>query len=245
MADLDRLVRADGDAKVRLTIEPEQKKLQIGPITSAVRLVSVSCRTKGQKIKVADFKSPDERATAIKRMCAADTPVLLSIEEIDGQLFGGRETAKGENHAKNQSKVRDDGGDKKENIDLKFQGLRGCKASISLLRRDDHWHAGYSICLGFQSLEEKAEDAAPVGHRSAALAAAKVRFDCWLDTLVIVGNKDAQRATTKRRDQMRAQIKAQMEEMIEAAVELEKKDAEDLGLDANEPEERDEDKDPE
>lgn len=93
VAALDRVIRSESDGHLALTIEPEQKKLQIPAITSTVRLVSLSCRTKGQKLKVAEFKSPDERATALKRMSAADTPVILTLEEADakagqGKLFG-------------------------------------------------------------------------------------------------------------------------------------------------------------
>lgn len=83
---LNRLIREDGENSVRLTIDPEQKKLQIAPITVVVRLVSLYCRGKGQKLKIGGFASPDERATAIKRLIAAETPVVLTIEPIQAGL---------------------------------------------------------------------------------------------------------------------------------------------------------------
>jgi len=87
VAELDRLIRADGENKVEITIEPEQKKLQIEPIRSVVKLVSLACRTGGQKLTVSGFRSPDERATAIKRLSAAETPILLTVQEVQMTMF--------------------------------------------------------------------------------------------------------------------------------------------------------------
>jgi len=85
VAALERLVRHPDD-KVRATIAVEQKKLQIADIASSARIVSIALRAGGQKIKLADFKSPDERAVSLKRLSGNETPVLLAIEPIEQDL---------------------------------------------------------------------------------------------------------------------------------------------------------------
>jgi len=87
VGDIDRLIRNNSEDPVSLSIEPIQKKLQIAPIVSQVRLVSMNCMTGGQKLKIADFKSPDERATAMKRLTASDTQITLTLEDVQGKLF--------------------------------------------------------------------------------------------------------------------------------------------------------------
>lgn len=214
VGDLDRLVRED-DAKVRLTIEPEQKKLQIAPITSEVRLVSLSCRTKGQKLKIADFRSPDERATAIKRMCAADTPILLCIEEIQGQLFGSKKTTKG-------TKI-DVGGLKadseQEEIPLKFTGLRGCKGKITLLHDELGWRASYEIRVG--NLEERTspEDMAHGSSRVEALQEARNGLTMWAEEVRPTGNADAKRSMARRLADVCKQLDEQLDPLLNAAEE--------------------------
>jgi hypothetical protein len=86
VGSLERIIR-EKDNSVNITIEPEQKKLQLAGITSAVRLVSLMCREKGQRLKIADFKSPDERATGMKKIISAETPVLVTIEIKQTKLF--------------------------------------------------------------------------------------------------------------------------------------------------------------
>jgi hypothetical protein len=83
---IERIIR-EKDNSVNITIEPEQKKLQLAGIISAVRLVSLICREKGQRLKIAEFKSPDERATDMKKIISAETPVILTIEIKQNKLF--------------------------------------------------------------------------------------------------------------------------------------------------------------
>jgi hypothetical protein len=93
VADIDRIIRKNGDNNtIRLTIEPVQKRLGIKPIVSRVKLVSMSCRAAGQRIKISEFKSPDERAESLKRLVNTDTQVLLTMEDEQGDLFGDKAT---------------------------------------------------------------------------------------------------------------------------------------------------------
>ncbi len=94
VGDIDRAIRHNSEDPVRMTIEPVQKKLQIPPIISQVRLVSMNCMTGGQKLKIADFKSPDERATAMKRLTASDTQIKLILEDVQGKLFDDQKDQK-------------------------------------------------------------------------------------------------------------------------------------------------------
>ena len=87
VAAIDRLIRNNKEDPVRLTIEPENKQLQYAPIVSHVRLVSMNCMGTGQKIKIADFKSTDDRATTLKRLVTSGTQVVVTIEPVQGRMF--------------------------------------------------------------------------------------------------------------------------------------------------------------
>jgi len=95
IASLDRWLRAE-KPQVRMTVSVEQKKLQIDDITAVVRLVNVSLRTGGQKIKVADFKSPAERAQTLKNLVQNETPVLVTVCEYQASLPFGESSAAAE-----------------------------------------------------------------------------------------------------------------------------------------------------
>ena len=210
VADLDRLVRADGESKVRLTIEPEQKKLQIAAIAAVVGLVSLSCREKGQKLKVRGFKSPDERATAIKRMCAADTPVLLTIDEISPGLFGKSTKDSPAQPAAAQPSVEET----HTAFECKFKGLRGCKCHLEILGRRDGWRAKYSAKLGNISGADGTEQVNPAPTRAMAINGALKAILCWLDEIEITGTADARRSLAARRDQMKEQVTEQLQNLI-------------------------------
>ena len=227
VGDLDRLVRADGEAKVRLTIEPEQKKLQIAPITSAVRIVSLSIRTKGQKIKIADFKSPDERATSIKRMCAADTPVNLILEEIEGQLFGGKRATE---PTKTAQRARKDDCDEK--IPLKFKGLRGCKGLIRTIREQGEWLVGYELQVG-NLCKHVFPGGIPRPTRAEALQAAKSELQAWCEEVEPAGNADAKRSMKRRLTSVCEQLDEQLDPLINPA-EVEFAEDQELELNADE-----------
>ena len=85
VAQLDRWVRHPED-KLQLTIEAEQKKLQLGAVTSLVRLVSSASRAGGQKVKVAGFTTTDSRAQAMKALVKSCTPVMVTFEQVQGRL---------------------------------------------------------------------------------------------------------------------------------------------------------------
>jgi hypothetical protein len=221
VGQLDRLVRADGDDQVRVTIEPEQKKLQIGVITASVGLVSLSCRKKGQKIKIRGFKSPDERATALKRMCAADTPILLSIEEIQAGLFVSSATASGE-QKKNPTPAGTASPGKDEDhheIELKFKGLRGCKGLISLVRKDGQWYGGWAIQCGNLSEETDPLEADGKGTRIEALQFAQSAIREWMEDVDdnLSGTADAKRSMRTRLATMSEQLDAQLDPILNAA----------------------------
>lgn len=216
---LDRLVRIDGDNKVRMTIVPEQKGLQITAITAEVGLVSLSCREKGQKLKVRGFKSPDERATALKRMSAADTPILLTIEEIQGSLFG---KSSGPATPKKSKEVAPGlvlvGQNTSEELELKFKGLKGCKGLVSLRCQEGQWYGGYALQLGNQSTEVPPEDTQAFATRLAVLMCVSTKLGMWLDSIILTGTADQKRAMTARRDSMRGQVQNQLEDLIGVTV---------------------------
>lgn len=229
VAQLDRMVRADGDNTVRLTIEPEQKKLQIAALQANVGLVSLSCREKGQKLKIRGFRSPDERATALKRMSAADTPILLTIEEIQGSLFGDEATAKDANRAK-----RPEGGpeqDVTEKIPLKFKALRGCKGMVFVRCDGLGWRAWYDIQVGNLAKHAGPEDMNPVSSRVVALQAAKSAMQCWLEDIEPSGSADAKRALKVRLAQVCEQLDVQLAPMLNAAEKFAEDEPEELNAD--------------
>jgi hypothetical protein len=105
---IERIIR-EKDNSVNIIIEPEQKKLQFAGIKSNIRLVSMTCRENGQRLKIADFYSPDERATGIKKIIMAETPVLVTIEIQQGKLFNKENLAViGQGSANNEDKSQNE-----------------------------------------------------------------------------------------------------------------------------------------
>jgi hypothetical protein len=101
-----------------------------------------------------------------------------------------------------------------ECLALKFSGLRGCKAMITLKWADGYWYAGWWIQLGNQSQEVAPENTPARSSRVEALQAGKGGLDIWLEELAISGSADAKRAMGKRRDMMREQINQQLDPLL-------------------------------
>ncbi|MEN6335292.1 MAG: hypothetical protein ABFE01_13665, partial [Phycisphaerales bacterium] len=214
VGELDRLIRADGDDKVKITLTPEQKKLQIEPITSTVKLVSMSCRTKGQKLRVSGFHSPDERAPAIKRMSAADTPILLTISEIQPAMFGRTKSAieNTGNIERAANWEKPDGTAEtqiphSELIEVKCKGLKLASAKIDLVYEGPgQWRSGYTARLGNYTQDRDAQEGPAFASRTAALNAAQLGIGAWLDEIPMTGTADGKRALSARRAKMREQV---------------------------------------
>lgn len=208
VASLDRIVRAK-DEPVRLTIEPEQKKLQIAPIEATVRIVSLACRSGGQKIKIADFKSPDSRAEAIKRMSAAETPLILTLEPIQNQLpFAEDEPRRSEPAGDDGPALAPDS----QTHRLKFAGLRKCSAEVTVYRDGDRWAAGHAVFMGedYEILSETGQFKAAT--KALALQAVSKAMIDWL-----LGLTMASKADRARRTKMVDQIADQMRVLIDQA----------------------------
>jgi hypothetical protein len=239
---LDRLIRADGEAAIRLTIEPEQKKLQIAALVSTVRLVSLSCRTKGQKIRIAGFKSPDERATALKRLSAADTPILLTIEEVQRSLFSGSDKASddagqagdlaitqgsaelpsGPSWGDAECEVGPDGTIlSPQVVTIKLSGVRNAEARIEwALVRDPKfgtaakpcWYGVLYLRLGNRVLDDNPPRISNVGFVERAQMLGDLRRQAGEWFDTIPGDKPADR---KRRELMRGQVLEFIDRRIE------------------------------
>ena len=220
---LDRLLRTGKDERVRVTIEPEQKKLQIPPVACPVRLVSLSCRPGGQKIKLAEFRTPDDRATAMKRLIANETPVVLSIEEIQKQLpFGESGTNAKVTAKRTEATAATTEGDEPVNepVIIKCKGMRKAGVKAAICHRPGEGH-GYSWTgeMGNHVGDGASDDG---GHptRIQCLAALRDDLVCWLRDLEITGTADRRRADGARRDQMREQVEAHFDKLILAADEV-------------------------
>ncbi|MEN6336622.1 MAG: hypothetical protein ABFE13_24825 [Phycisphaerales bacterium] len=206
VGELDRLIRADGDDKVRITLAPEQKKLQIEPITSVVKLVSMSCRTKGQKLRISGFHSPDERATAIKRMSAADTPILLTITEIQPTMFG---------KAKPVTEDTEKQIPHSDSFAIKCKGLKLAELTVDLIYEGPgQWRSGWLARLGNYTQEHDAKEGPAFTSRTAALNAVQLGIAAWLDEIPMTGTADGKRALVARRTKMREQVMAAIEAKI-------------------------------
>lgn len=212
VAQLDRLIRAEGDNKVRIEIAPEQKKLQIEPITSTVRLVSLACRTKGQKIKVGDFKSPDERAMAIKRMSAADTPIFLSISEIQTTMLTD---SKKQAESATRTPTAEPDAPHTERIEIKCKGMKLAKFT-AYLRCDGpgEWRFGWDIQMGNYIHTASDEDCAGFDCRHAALNGLLLAAGTWLESIELPAGADQQRALKARQKSMIEQIKEKIGDLI-------------------------------
>lgn len=209
VAGLDRLIRAEGENKVELSIEPEQKKLQIAPIVSTVRLVSLACRTKGQKLKIAEFKSPDERATAIKRMSGADTPLLLSIRELQKGMFDGSHMPSGSHAEKSEGH---------EVLTFKASGMKKAGVTIYLHRRGDgSYGGGFEWALGNYGGSKKSEDTAWYDTKAYCLEDLGQELQQALAGMEIKGSADARRATESRRDTLREQVELWLDGLLAEA----------------------------
>jgi hypothetical protein len=139
VAAIDRLIRHNKEDKVSMTIEPENKQLQFGTVESNVRLVSMNCMGKGQKIKIADFKSSDERASTLKRMVESETVVIITIEQIQGGLFDDKENRPG---------LDDNQPDPQEDIEIKTPKKWGVRCLIKIGTFEERWRYGYCIKIG-------------------------------------------------------------------------------------------------
>jgi hypothetical protein len=200
VAALDRIVRAK-DEKVRLTIEPEQRKLQIAPIESMVRIVSMACRSGGQKIKIADFTSPDSRAESLKRMSGAETPLTLTLEPVQGHLPFAEDDAGEGDPSLPGTPIRT----------LKFPGMRKVGASIALRQDGPRWQADYTVRMGnYEIASEPGEVCAE--SRAMALEAARIAMIEWLEGLTLATKADRQ-----RRVSMQQKINAEMGILIDGA----------------------------
>jgi len=148
VGDIDRLIRNNSEDPVSLSIEPIQKKLQIAPIVSQVRLVSMNCMTGGQKLKIADFKSPDERATAMKRLTASDTQITLTLEDVQGKLFDEQKETNKIDFDKADYKVNENGVVvNPKQIIVNFPKGYNTTCTISYAF-SEKWFSGYDIKIG-------------------------------------------------------------------------------------------------
>ena len=216
VAALERFVRHPDD-QVRVTIECEQKKLQIPALTSPVRLVSLALRAGGQKIKLAGFRSPDERAIALKRLSANETPVVVTIEPIQGELPFGEDAADSEDPPADD--LEEAPGERPwrqvAERTLKCKGLRQVAVTLDVQQRGDDWRIGYRARLGHYTVEEAAADADAYDGWPQAMENVRVALCEWIDGLAIFGKTDAVRSMTARRDAMRRQVEDWLAEMIE------------------------------
>lgn len=180
IATLERFVRHPED-KVQITIAPEQKKLQIAPLVSPVRLVSVALRSGGQKLKFAEFHSPDERATALKRLSAAETPVLLTIETLqEGLAF--------DDAAKEDPALAQSGPEDAEAVvgpcetrKVPLPKNSGAKVEVSVGKdKDGRWRGLCRVTIPHNEFASRWTG--PVGARPEALHAARSVIAAWLDT---------------------------------------------------------------
>jgi len=211
---LERFVRHPDD-QVRVTLEPKDKKLQIEPITSGVRIVSIALRAAGQKLKLAEFHSPDSRAQALKRLSANETPITLTIEPIQGHLFEGPDNNHAATQATQATEATEPERDPQTPSDewhteleetFKAKGLKQASATLTLQTDGGFWRCGYAARLGHFTTENPAADA--YGHATRALCLENTHAELlqWLDGLEITGKADARRSMEKRRDSMREQL---------------------------------------
>jgi hypothetical protein len=154
VADIDRLIRNNNEDPVRMKIEVIQKKLEILPIESQIRLVSMNCMSGGQKLKIADFKSPDTRATALKRMVNTDTQVTLTIEGVQGNLFEDTESAGQPAEADDEKpeafEINDSGVVvNPRTIDVKFPKAYRTVCNIKFAY-SEKWFIGFYIKIGLE-----------------------------------------------------------------------------------------------
>ena len=208
---LERFVRHPDD-KVRVTLEPKDRKLQIEPITSGVRIVSIALRAAGQKLKLAEFHSPDSRAQALKRLSAYETPITLTIEPVQGHLFDGPDHNHGATEAientepeREPQTAADDWHTQLEET-FKAKGLKQASATLTLQTDGALWRCGYAARMGHFTTEEHAADADGHATRAQCLERTRVTLLQWLDGLDITGTADARRSMEKRRDSMREQL---------------------------------------
>lgn len=193
VAALERLVRHPDD-KVRATIAVEQKKLQIADITSGVRIVSIALRAGGQKIKLADFHSPDERATSLKRLSTNETPVTLTIEAIQGELPFASPTAEAEPEAEvtetltisdfEEAPFDPLHGDHAEVIEIPCAKTWNATASILVCRilgKSGAWRANAEGEIDGEITREDFDGGDESWSRSQAIAAAARHLRQWLN----------------------------------------------------------------
>jgi hypothetical protein len=218
IAQLSELIHRDGKDRVRLTIEAEQKKLQIAPISTDVVLSSLACRPGGQKLKVGGFKSPDERATALKGLIAAATPIVLTIEPVQATLPFAESADQGSGGSGGPVEFGEDSPrvkDKQpEKIMIRCAATRPAYLEAWLTRKGELLGLSWKARLGHYST--KPEDGEQICNtRGQALATLKLKFNAWLDDLMITGSAEARRTAMDRRDRMRRQVNEKLDALIQ------------------------------
>jgi len=104
--------------------------------------------------------------------------------------------------------------DLREEIPLKFTGLRAAKASLTVTRTADGWRAGYSLQLGNLEHRELPEDTLTKNDRPFAIRRAIKKMVRWLEDVEPTGNAAARRSLTRRLTQMCEQIETQGRHLI-------------------------------
>lgn len=211
VAELDRMLRCGKDTKVRLAIEPEQKKLQIPPLACSVRLVSMSCRPGGQKIKVADFKTPDDRAVAVKRLVANETPVVITITEIERSLPFGE----GKSNAADSTPASLGETPHQEPLKIKCKGMKnaGVEGAVVCLG-PGAWRCRYTARLGNYQTTDVGNDSPGFGSRTSAVNAMQLKIGAWLDNIELAGSADQKRSLQARRASMREQVNQALDQLL-------------------------------
>jgi hypothetical protein len=185
---LDRLLRAGEKERVRLTIEPEQKKLQLGTIVCPVRLVSLSCRPGGQKLKVSGFHSPDERAITLKRLAANETPILVTIEEIQQGLPFGDDPMAGDGPSNVEP------GRTRVSLSPTLSGCKNCSFRLQLWRVPGRGYmTAWIVHLGNRMGDQNFDKVEPERTWTAAIQAAVNAASEWVAALTMQGAVEIRR----------------------------------------------------
>jgi hypothetical protein len=100
--------------------------------------------------------------------------------------------------------------EQRQEIPLKFKGLRNCKALITVTHQADGWRAGHAVQLGNYVHEEAPEDTTAADTRAMAIRGTARAAIWWAEQVEISGGGDTKRGTQKRLAEMCKQIEDQV-----------------------------------
>ena len=166
VSNVDKLIRNNDTEYVKMTIGPENEKLDIEPIVSVVKLVAMECAGKGQHIKIAGFRTSGNKFDIINNYINCESDVSVTFEQTQEKMIDetpeetvDRVQGIGDNDSDllvcyegNSSTGLGQASDGPKDIELKLPPKWGVKVYIKFdkfeVGKIEYWQYGFVVKIG-------------------------------------------------------------------------------------------------